>query len=289
MMMDESPPMPFDITLDKKSGFASFTQRQHPANRIGYRFFEHSPLVFGAAPEAGVAKVRRDAYEEDFSNRRGVEVYRQRIPQVEGWVDQSWTFYLAPAQHGIDLLWLVETQESGLPRYYGVQQCFRLSGVSNAAWRREIAETPAFSEYDLWASQDSLPERASLTYVLRKNVWHTLPAVRECVGARTPLGVRIDAERFGRELPDVVGPYNARMLDPVDCGLITRTNLQGAWVCGLFWEGTSHVTDHHPADCLHAIVNIGDLPPHSRRVIRGKIYWFKGTKQDLLEQWRADF
>jgi hypothetical protein len=49
------------------------------------------------------------------------------------------------------------------------------------------------------------------------------------------------------------------------------------------------VTDHHPADCLHAIVNIGDLPPHSRRVIRGKIYWFKGTKRDLLKQWRADF
>ena len=50
-----------------------------------------------------------------------------------------------------------------------------------------------------------------------------------------------------------------------------RTNLENARVAGLFWERTSHVTNHHPADCLHTVVNIGDIPPHGKRAVRGKI------------------
>jgi hypothetical protein len=49
------------------------------------------------------------------------------------------------------------------------------------------------------------------------------------------------------------------------------------------------VTDHHPADCLHGIVNIGGIPPKSKRSIRGKIYWFQGTLDDLAKRWRRDF
>ena len=60
-------------------------------------------------------------------------------------------------------------------------------------------------------------------------------------------------------------------------------------VCGICWERTSHVTNHHPADCLHAVVNIGNIPPFSRRAFRGKIYWFKGSKKDLAEHYASDF
>jgi hypothetical protein len=284
---------PITVDLTKKIGFASFTNRQHPDNRIGYRFFEHSPLVFGTTPksaeQAGIVDEEQRKIVEELSARQGTIVYEQRIEKKNQWLDHNWKFYMAPVEDGIDMLWVIETGERGLPQYYGVQQCFRMSGKSNADWRRTIAETPAFSEYDLWESQKDTKEKTSLSWVLRNDTWQALPAIIECVGARTPSGLRIDKERFADNLPGIVGPYEALLLDPVDCGLITRADLDGKWVCGIYWEGTSHVTNHHPADCLHAIVNIGNVPAHSKRVIRGKIYWFKGSKDDLLEKWRRDF
>ena len=82
------------------------------------------------------------------------------------------------------------------------------------------------------------------------------------VGCRTPLGLRIDGERTAAASAAMTtfGAYEARMLTPVD--------LEGTWYHGA-WEATSHVTNHRSADCLHAIVNIGNIPPHARRAIRG--------------------
>jgi hypothetical protein len=281
------------VELAGKGGFASFTNRRHPGNRIGYRFFEHSPLVFGAAPDsrddAGSAEASVRESERSMIAREGIVIHRHGIADQPKWVSQHWTFYMAPTQEGIDLLWVIETEEQGLPSYYGVQQCFRMSGKTNAAWRREIAETPAFSEYDFWTSQKDAARKTSLTCVPRHGQWNPLPPIETCVGVRTPLGVRIDEVRFDGTPPEVIGPYRAKMLDPADCGLITRTDRDGKWVCGIFWERTSHVTNHHPADCLHTIVNIGGIAPHSRRALKGKIYWFEGTKDKLLRRWREDF
>ncbi|MCX5759281.1 MAG: hypothetical protein NTU83_12385, partial [Candidatus Hydrogenedentes bacterium] len=155
-----------------------------------------------------------------------------------------------------------------------------------------IAEMSAFSEFDLWnLTQKEAAEKSSLTYVLRMGRWMPLPAIRETVGARTPLGLAVDNERSGGNIDAMreVGPYHARMLEPVDNGLITRVDANRTWVCGLYWQHISHVTDHHPADCLHDIVNIGNIPSHAKRALRGKIYWFKGTQEDLAEHWKRDF
>jgi hypothetical protein len=40
---------------------------------------------------------------------------------------------------------------------------------------------------------------------------------------------------------------------------------------------------------LHAIVNIGDIPPHAKLALRGKIYWIAGSLADLAEYWKRDF
>jgi hypothetical protein len=283
---------PITVEVPKGRTSVSFLNRSQPGNRIGYRFFEHTPLVFGTVPESprapAEARAHVDALRRVMLARPGVGVYRKEVLQDGQWIRQSWQFLMAPAADGVDLLWLIETHEEGLPSYYGVQQCFRLSGRTNQAWRREIAETPAFSEFDLWHSQ-AAAKRTSLTYVLRGGSWEPMPAIDSAVGARTPYGVVIDRKRFAENLPDRVGAYQAKMLAPIDGGLITRVNAKGTWVCGLFWERTSHVTDHHPADCLHAIVDIGDIPARTTRAIRGKIYWFEGTLADLGNHWRKDF
>ena len=94
------------------------------------------------------------------------------------------------------------------------------------------------------------------------------------MGARTPYGEKVDEERLSDMTRNVIGPYSARIFDPVDCGLVIRIDLKEEWVCWIYWERTTHVTDNHPPDCLHVIVNIEDILSHGRRVIRGKIYWF---------------
>jgi len=286
---------PISIDLSQKKGFASLTNNQHPGNKIGYRFFEHVPLVFGTTPktneETNINIEKQEEILKDFVGREDVIIYKIQTNQTEHkehWVDQSWTFYMVPVEDGIDMLLVIQTEEIGLPSYYGAQQCFRMSGKTNKEWRRAIAETPSFSEYDLWESQEE-NERTSLSWVLRNNIWEELPAMDSCVGARTPSGVSIDNLRFQGDLTRAIGPNEGIPQKPVDLGLTTRTNVEGTWISGLFWENTSHITDHHPADCLHAIVNIGNIPPHSKRVIRGKIYWFEGTKDDLLKKWREDF
>lgn len=287
---------PISITLRGGSEYASFENQLHPGNRIGYRFHEHTPIIWGERPESdSAAELDANAIaqaETEFLKRAGVVSFELPIDDAEGWIPQRWKFHMAPVADGVDLLWVIETGDTGLNRYYGVQQCFRMSGKGNQEWRRAIAETPAFSEYDLWdAAEKAGATRSSLSHVLRGGAWQPLPAVRETVGARTPLGLAIDTGRSdGNIVPMTeVGPYHAKMLDPIDSGLVARVDKGLEWVCGIYWERTSHVTDHHPADCLHAIVDIGNIPPHSKRALRGKIYWFKGSLKDLVEQWEKDF
>jgi hypothetical protein len=196
---------------------------------------------------------------------------------------------MTPVQDGIEILMVIETFGEGLPEYYGVQQCFRMGGKTNAEWRREIANSPAFSEYDLWNSQSAAAEKKSLTYVLRGKQWHNLPAKEGTIGARTPTGIALDNLRTEGNPTSIVGPYEAAMLEPIDNGLITRMDLSESWVGGIVWQNASHVTNHHPADCLHSIVNIGNIPPFSKKAIGGKIYWFKGNKDSLYTHYKKDF
>lgn len=243
-------------------------------------------MVSGAVPSdsdaAGIDAKTLAAQVKAFETRPGVAT---RVVEVagDGWLPQRWTYYMVPVADGIEMLWLVEVEETGLNSYYGVQQCFRLGGATNVEWRRKIAETPAFSEYDLWKGvEKGDATKTSLSYVVRGGQWALLPGCEESVGARTPLGVKVDSAA-------VIGPYQARVLAPVDTGLAARANLEKTWVCAIYWEGTSHVTVHHPADCLHAIVNIGGVPAQGKRALRGKIYWFKGTLDGLKAHWERDF
>lgn len=274
---------PIEVSLlPNRRSFVTIRHRQDPLNRIGHRFQEHLPLVEGPVPrdyrEAGINPGEGARLEGEFARGAGVQRLQLDISE-DGWAPQTWTFWLLPVSDGIELLLKVETREYGLNSYYGIQQCFRLSGATNAAWRQEIARAPSFSEFDYWAEleKEGKPP-ASLTYVLRGGIWETLPARVETVGARTPLGLEVDRRRTGGNLAAMprVGPYDAEMLLPIDDGLIARVNRDRTWVCGIYWERSSHVSVHHPADCLHSIVNIGGIPPHAQRVLRGKISWFPG-------------
>ena len=283
---------PIQVSLHR-ANFATMLNSFHSGNRIGYRFHEHSPISYGPVPgsikAADINVNHVDNMEDIYKTREDVFVYQHRIEKDSLWSKQDWTYYLLPVHDGVEMLLVIQTFEEGLPAYYGVQQCFRMSGETNQDWRKKIAHTPAFSEYDLWNSPLPDADNKSLTYVMRGQKWEAIPAGEKSEGARTPMGVKVDDLRTNGHPMSHVGPYEAKMLDPIDHGLITRIDIDGFWVCGIHWQNTSHVTDHHPADCLHAIINIGNIPPHSKRAIRGKIYWFKGTRDQLYEHYRQDF
>jgi len=280
---------PIDIKIARE-GFATFSNQLHEDNRIGYRFFEHSPITYGVVPlseeEANISAEDNFLLLSDFKNKQGLFTYKEEIPKNEEWSKQDWTYHMLPVDDGIEILLEVRTYGEGLPEYYGVQQCFRMGGKTNIEWRREVAETPAFSEYDLWKSGSS---DKSLTYVLGDEDWKMIPASESTLGARTDMGLAIDRLRSEGNLPEKVGPYEAEIITTGGPGIIARTDIERKWVCGIYWENTSHVTDHHPADCLHSIVNIGNIPPFSSKVLRGKIYWFQGSLSELEVHYEHDF
>ena len=276
-----------------QQNFVTIVNEEHKGNRIGYRFHEHEPISFGQVPlsnkNASIDINSINNLENTYKKDKDVFIYEHKIEKNQFWSKQDWIYYMVPEHDGIKILMIIKTYNEGLPEYYGIQQCFRMGGKTNAEWRRKIANTPAFSEYDLWNGQSSDSEKKSLTYVLRKNNWQALPAKDKTVGARTPLGTAVDYLRTNGKPLKEVGPYKAEMLEPIDNGLITRTDLTESWVCGIYWENTSHVTNHHPADCLHPIVNVGNIPPFSKKAISGKIYWLKGNKDSLLTHYKKDF
>jgi len=299
-------PTSVEFPRDKKSitdvnepaeSFISLLNRSHPGNRIGYRCLEYKPIVYGDIPQklqASMETVTADALQKQYAGRPGVFVYPVDITNKQDWTPQTWTYYIVPAADGFDLLWVIATKEKGLNEYYSVQQCFRATGKTNRKWRRAIAEAPAFSEYDLWAKQesDNLP-KTSLSFVRRNNAWEAIAVSQQQVVCRTPLGLAMDTARSGGDLtkiadmkPSFSPRQDSSFAPDIDCGLVTRSNLKDTWVCALYWENTTHISDHHPADCLHTFVNIGPLPPNSKRAVRGKIYWMKVSKDQLFERWQ---
>jgi hypothetical protein len=279
--------------LHRDGNFVSFTRADHPDNRIGYRFHEHVPFVWGTVPTEVDEKTLAEAerWEAEFAKRPGVLVNAIEVRE-EGWCPQDWTYYIVPVEDGFELLWVIEPLGAGLNEYYAAQQCFRMSGVTNAEWRRKIAETPAFSEFDRWAGEEAKGQGlSSLAHVRIGGNWAEIPATRDHVGYRTQSGLDMDEKRTdGNIAAASLDPYGPTTFHgTVDCGLATRADGAGEWACGLFWERTTHVTDHHPADCLHAVVNLGPIAPGGKRAIRGKIYWTKATLDELYEKWRRDF
>jgi hypothetical protein len=285
--------LPIEATDWSVKRFVSLLNPSHPGNRIGYRFHEHVPSFYGEIPaESADAPPDAAAIEEAYASKPGVYKKIYEVTEEE-WAPQTWTFYFVPAVDGCELLWVVDTKDAGLNEYYTAQECFRMSGETNKGWRKRIAFSPAFSEYDHWAAQDlEQQDKTSVSFVRRDGAWQAIPPVKMHIICRTPLGLAMDNALTGGDLPetDESEPYGpSRFEPPIDSGLATRSTAEDSWVCALYWEGTTHITDHHPADCLHAFVNLGPLGPHSKRAIRGRIYWMQASKDELFERWKRDF
>ncbi|MCP5111462.1 MAG: hypothetical protein GY953_11570 [bacterium] len=72
-------------------------------------------------------------------------------------------------------------------------------------------------------------------------------------------------------------------------GVIIRESGDGEWVTGIAWEDFLSAQGHNPWQCMHLSVRVGPLKPGERKTLRGKVYLFRGDKEDCLRRYLADF
>ncbi len=177
-------------------------------------------------------------------------------------------FFFRPAEDGVDM-WMRLTTHVAAPGACAVQQCLRFSGETAQEWRRPIACVRPLSEFDLQAR--GCPNE-TLTWARRGGRWLRFPV--PATKLHTPPGARL----LGRG-------SDGR----VDHGLILREARDGSCAAGMYWERTAYVSNRHPADCVHAVVDFGPLAAGESRTVRGKFYFIEGAKDDLLSAWRGQF
>jgi len=72
-------------------------------------------------------------------------------------------------------------------------------------------------------------------------------------------------------------------------GLLMRESENGQWVTGIAWERFLSAQGHNPWECMHLCVLVGPLRRGETRTVRGRIYLFKGDRNDCLHRYRTDF
>ena len=76
-------------------------------------------------------------------------------------------------------------------------------------------------------------------------------------------------------------------VDAVD-GLIIRVSTDGNWVTGIAWNRFLSCQGHNPWECMHLSARLGPLKRGESRQLRGHIYLFRGSKENVLELWQDD-
>jgi len=159
---------------------------------------------------------------------------------------------------------------------------------------------PELSEYDLW----NRGEIRNLSYVRQNDAWKADRPVHEFaeqnIFDRARNFISNDAKENNRSCMSIFyTPAGVSIAEKEEIavkkesviphGLVVRESLDDKVISGMYWERTAKISNHHPADCLHSYVDLGPAFPDERNVVRGKIYYFDGTKEDLLKHWKRDF
>jgi hypothetical protein len=313
---------PLRVLLEKSS-VVTLVRLDDPSRYVGYRIVENDPILT-AEPVAGYdalprrkgaypppplpgeafadAAIPRGEYSQTWkasfedktyffrSGKDGTAWFRAAVP---GGTRVS---VFKPVADGLDAwMWLEPAAE--IRGSYLVEQCLRMSGVGNTFKRRQSSFVPELSEYDLWDRGDM----RGLSFVRQGTSWTRIAPVlaygqqSEIKQGWEFISKYHDGKWTGDEFPTPAGftvdQVRTRIPAgrPTTVGLIVRESTDGKSVAGMYWERAARVATHYPADCLHALVDLGSAPAARPPVVRGKVYWFTGTKDDLLARWKKDF
>ncbi len=72
-------------------------------------------------------------------------------------------------------------------------------------------------------------------------------------------------------------------------GVMIRESTDGVYVVAVAWEDAISVQGHNPYCCMHLSIRVGGLKPGESKTVRGKMYLFKGKKEDSMKLLDKDF
>jgi hypothetical protein len=288
---------------------ASFVWPQDLRYFAGYRFVEHWPngtpaplphepaATIDLPPHSGGEMARSDGWLDNWQTAYAgagdpLQLHFHcfadgsavtSVVENGGLQERRWHFL--PEQNGVRL-WMTLRAREAIRGSYIVQQCLRLSSGIGQDFRRTVARVPYLSELLMQALGNA---NETITWACAAGHWQPFPVPH--TRYHTEAGAGIDANSAGH----------------IDYGLIVRESAPRnrapasywravapdaaweTWAAGLYWERAVTISNRHPADCLHVNVDLGPLDAGASRTVRGKVYWIKGTKDDLLADCRQEF
>ena len=65
-------------------------------------------------------------------------------------------------------------------------------------------------------------------------------------------------------------------------GLLVRESIDSRWVTGIGWDRFLSAQGHNPWSCMHLAIQVGPLLPGESRSINGRIYLFRGRRDECF-------
>jgi hypothetical protein len=291
---------PIVILSNPEQQCVTFFWKNNPHFYVGYRFVEHSPEIIATplshdesllgyltnnGPEITTEKVvleKCDPWDKNWITqyverdaRDNIQLSFKTFIDGSAWAcsydlggAQKREFFFNTVETGV-IITMRLTTDVPIPGAFCVQQCLRMTGNTNKEWRRRVALTPFLSEFDTQAQGNP---NLTLTYVRKEDSWLRFPVSH--TKYHTHAGLPLLMSNSGGQ---------------IDHGLIVRESQDEKYSAGMYWERTAYVSNRHPADCIHACIDMGPLRVDEQRTVHGKFYFIEGPKDKLLKIWQSDF
>lgn len=174
----------------------------------------------------------------------------------------------------------------------GAELTLNITNTTEHAWPEIAGIIPCFNPGAPRGREDRYPLAIRNAQFENTNTWYVGPdGLKKLVGRAIHFNDRLrplaDAEAdngrfvFSEKWP--TSPDNAH------AGLIVRESTNGEWVTGIAWEKFLSAQGHNPWSCMHLCVNVGPLAPGESMTVDGRIYLFRGSRDDCLDRYRNDF
>ncbi len=174
----------------------------------------------------------------------------------------------------------------------GAALSFKITNKTDYDWPDIAGIIPCFSPGAPEEQQKRFPLAKLNSQFDNQNTWYIgrnglLKLERRAIHFNTRLRKQVDRASADGKLKFSHKWPTAK--DDAHAGALIRESTDGRWVTGIMWEEFLSAQGHNPWQCMHLCVSVGPLTPGESKTIRGKIYLFKGTKENCFKRIQEDF
>ena len=174
----------------------------------------------------------------------------------------------------------------------GAKLTLQITNHTDHAWPDIAGIIPCFNPGAPRGREDRYPLAVRNAEFDNTNTWYVGPdGLKKLIGRAIHFNHRLrplvdkqaDDGRFVFSHKWPTSPDNAH------AGLIVRESTNNQWVTGIAWEEFLSAQGHNPWSCMHLCISVGPLQPGESTTINGRIYLFKGNREDCLDRFQDDF